>query len=89
MSVFEGFQQPIFDPSKYKQSKLRYHLTPLWAKAEEIAKITGDDPGLWLRRVKSHPVAIQRALDNLKELHPRNPGAYFNFLFKEYKREEK
>lgn len=57
-----------------------------WLIAEKIAAQTGTKPNRWLREVKSHEHACQRALDSLKELSPRNPAAYFQWLLKKYKK---
>jgi hypothetical protein len=60
--------------------------TKLWALAERAAKITGTQPGRWL---KAGEWALEHAIITYDELKPRgemkNPAAYFTFLVKKYR----
>jgi len=54
--------------------------------AEEIAKLTDTKPQRWLREVKNHEFAVNRALIDLKEIQNiRKPIGLFIFLLKKYK----
>jgi len=79
--------QLIGDILKSKVSLKSSHKTnQFFLVAEEIAKLTDTKPHRWLRDCKNRPHAVQRALDTIKELSPRNPAAYFLWLVKHYTR---
>jgi hypothetical protein len=72
------------------ESKTKKKATnPIFLKASEIAKITGTTPTRWLREVKNHPWAVDRALNELKDLTPNSKIKYFQWLLKKFKGEEK
>jgi len=79
-----------FDPERFAPPAKRKRPTnPIYLKACEVAKITGMPAVRWLRVVKQHEWAVNRALIELREMTPRNKSAYLQWLIKKFIGEEK
>lgn len=72
------------DNIKPKRKTNKYFLI-----AQKIADATGTKPQRWLREVKNHEHACERALNDLRELQARNAAAYFLWLLKKHKGNDK
>lgn len=59
-----------------------------WELAEEIARITGTTPPMWLRQIRDHLFEVKRAMIDFNELKEttiiRNKQAFFCFLIKKH-----
>ena len=76
----------LINTHKFKKSKTN----KIFLVSEEIAKLTDTKPSRWYREVKNHDWAINRALNDLKEIkNIKNPVGLFIFLLKKYKSVDK
>ena len=76
----DGWKQAAPDLSRFTVAKQR-PTTPLYALAEEAARITDTKPGRWLRYGE---VALRLALVHTKEKDCKNKAAFLTWACRHY-----
>ncbi len=81
--------ETIEDILNRRQPQSNRKTNKYWLISCKIANLTETKPNRWLREVKNHEWAVNRAIDHLMESQnvSKNPIGLFIWLLKKYKAE--